>query len=387
MNKKKIVVGVIFAFLLIGIASSGFIPYFGKITGTVTISAPEPEFHVPESEEQCKDEGWRSLSTLGGRLFDNQGDCISYIQTHLCEDLELDIFYDFYGDEKYNSSNKFYDFGGCVSYFSIGMRAGAGEILTFGGSGGGGGGGSSPTIFSLEDDESKNESEYELEYEILSPLNNSVFNQSSVEFSINVSISGEEVEIQNVSLLINEVINETNASRLEGVYSWIVELVDGDYNWSIIVIDSNNKSHQSQTKFFSINTTTEPEEPEPEEEATITINSPLNQTYNISEILLNVSINGEFNLSSLWYTLDYGETNITFESNETPALNLSNGTYFLEVYANNTESEEIFSSVVFSIDTIGADETILGCTDPEATNYNLEATENDESCVYDTGGE
>ncbi|MHC4397986.1 MAG: peptidoglycan-binding domain-containing protein [Planctomycetota bacterium] len=29
---------------------------------------------------------------------------------------------------------------------------------------------------------------------------------------------------------------------------------------------------------------------------------------------------------------------------------------------------------------------IYGCTDPEANNYNPEATQNDESCTYDNGG-
>jgi hypothetical protein len=359
--KGKVMVGVVSVLLgifLIGILSGVLIPHFGKIVGQVIVTpGEEPEKEVPETMDDCKEGGWENLVTLGGRDFINQGDCVSYVQTRMCEDFELLEGY----------PNEFDSFGSCVSHFASGGKSGGN-----GSGGSGGGGGITPPGNPNDEDES----EYNLEAGNFSPANNSFFNQSNIDFFVN--ISAPKVGIQNISLLINGIINQTNNSGAEGVYAWMVELPDGEHNWSILVFDNNNQSYQSNTRIFEINAT------EPEPEPTITINSPLNQTYNTSEIMLNVSVNGVFNLSSLWYTLDDGTTNTTFESSETPLLNLSDGSYSLIVYANNTEGDEISASVVF---TIEIPEIVLGCTDSEATNYNPDATEDDGSCEYDLNTE
>lgn len=103
MNKKTIAIIVIVTILLIGIGtlSAGLINYYGKIIGTVTILPPE-------TEDDCKDESWKNLVTLNGRQFKNQGDCVSYIQTSMCEDFELLKGY----------LENFDSYGSCVSFFA-----------------------------------------------------------------------------------------------------------------------------------------------------------------------------------------------------------------------------------------------------------------------------
>lgn len=108
------------------------------------------------------------------------------------------------------------------------------------------------------------------------------------------------------------------------------------------------------------------------EEFAIIINSPEDKTYTTSEVLLDVSANEE--VDSWWYVLNEGnETSF----NDTLTLNLSDGNYSLVVYANNTASGEVNSSVLFVVDTL-----IYGCTDEDAENYNPDATEDDGECTY-----
>ena len=90
MNKKTAIATIILGIFLIGIASSGVISHFGKIKSTINILPPEIGVDVPAEEEDCRNNGdWENLMTLGVRFFDNEIDCINYVQTNMCEDFKL----------------------------------------------------------------------------------------------------------------------------------------------------------------------------------------------------------------------------------------------------------------------------------------------------------
>ena len=70
MKKTKILVGFVLVIFLMGILPAGFLPHFGTITGTITIlPAEESKINVPVAMDDCKKEGWESLTTLNGRFF------------------------------------------------------------------------------------------------------------------------------------------------------------------------------------------------------------------------------------------------------------------------------------------------------------------------------
>jgi len=77
----------------------------------------------------------------------------------------------------------------------------------------------------------------------------------------------------------------------------------------------------------------------------VTIISPIaNYVYNQSSILFNFSVNGS-NLDSVWFYLDGNRS----AYNESFSLNLSEGSYFLNVSANNTFGDLGYSSVSFIV--------------------------------------
>ena len=107
MSKRIVVAGIMGIFLIV-ILSAAFIPHFGKINSTINILPPEIGVDVPETEDDCQNGGWEDLMTLGVRFFDDESDCINYVQTYMCEDFKLLGGY----PEDFDSSSS------CESYFS-----------------------------------------------------------------------------------------------------------------------------------------------------------------------------------------------------------------------------------------------------------------------------
>ena len=107
MIKRIILLAGIVGISLIVILSAAIIPYFGKIKSTINILPPEIGVDVPATEEDCRNESWENLMTLGVRFFDNESDCINYVQTYMCENFE---FLTGYPDE-------FNDYDSCINYF------------------------------------------------------------------------------------------------------------------------------------------------------------------------------------------------------------------------------------------------------------------------------
>lgn len=88
---------------------------------------------------------------------------------------------------------------------------------------------------------------------LFSPDNDSEILIENATFVFNASdVNG----IANVSLFINEVLNETNSSGVEGNYSFFRTLTDGFYNWSVTATSTLGKITNSTTRFFTLHTKT-----------------------------------------------------------------------------------------------------------------------------------
>jgi hypothetical protein len=107
----------------------------------------------------------------------------------------------------------------------------------------------------------------------------------------------------------------------------------------------------------------------------ITINSPLNQSYNVSSILFNVtSIDDDSEVSSCWFSLNNGVTNYTLTSSGNNNFNYTNssvnqGSTTAIFYCNDSINNINSSSVTFFIDSIIPQINFISST--ENNNSNL----------------
>lgn len=162
-----------------------------------------------------------------------------------------------------------------------------------------------------------------------SPVNDLITNNQTVIFNATVNII--EVEVINVSLLIDGIINETNTSTVIGEYIFQKDLLTGQHNWSIQVVDNESIITSSETR----NLTIEIIPPQ------ILIESPVG-TLDYNFIGGNETLNVTFtdtSLDSCWY--NYNGTNITIEGCLTGVKNsnefiLESNNFNITLYANDT---------------------------------------------------
>ena len=59
-------------------------PYITAQFDNTTINTTTYTYEIPQpqSKDDCKNDGWRSLQDSNGNSFKNQGDCVSYVATH-----------------------------------------------------------------------------------------------------------------------------------------------------------------------------------------------------------------------------------------------------------------------------------------------------------------
>lgn len=80
------------------------------------------------------------------------------------------------------------------------------------------------------------------------------YNTTNQSIQFNSTIS-DDFNIQNVSLYINGVLNETNTSNVQGTYLFNKIINDGSHYWSIIAYDNDSNPTQSANRYFTIDTT------------------------------------------------------------------------------------------------------------------------------------
>ena len=110
---------------VVSFASAMLVGYLSNsVTATVTIlPAEEPEVNVPETIDDCKDDGWMNHTRLDGTAFNNQGQCVSYVATNMCKD-------DGWKNLTKDDGSSFNNQGQCVAYFSGAPDQQGGEVNT-----------------------------------------------------------------------------------------------------------------------------------------------------------------------------------------------------------------------------------------------------------------
>lgn len=137
------------------------------------------------------------------------------------------------------------------------------------------------------------------------------YNVTFVRFNTSVT---DNLKVQNVSLYIDSVLNETNTSNYNGTYIFDRYLSEGTHTWYVLAYDNESNPSQSSTINFKVDLTS----------PVITFTYPLNQTYytpwtNISN--LNVTFNWssyDANIDKCWYSKNSGaNTTLTCNTNLT----------------------------------------------------------------------
>lgn len=162
---------------------------------------------------------------------------------------------------------------------------------------------------------------------------------SSMIFNATVS---DNNEIINVSLYINDTLNQTNVSGLNNtVYTFNAEIPEGNWNWTIKAFDNATQEGDGGTRSFSVDTIA----------PVVNITTPLNTTYQTDfpdNPFLNITVNFtvvETNQDVCWY--NWNGTNVTTAC--ATAFNLTNvgyGQYDITVFANDTSGGLGLSNVV-----------------------------------------
>jgi hypothetical protein len=112
------------------------------------------------------------------------------------------------------------------------------------------------------------------------------------------------------------------------------------HNWSIYCVDNAGNGQMSEVWNFTVDVSA----------PNLTIEAPINITYNSSDVPLNFTVSDNFDLDQCWYILDsdpaqYGCDNSTLES-------LDDGLHNITVYANDSLNNiNSTSSVFFTVDT------------------------------------
>jgi len=163
---------------------------------------------------------------------------------------------------------------------------------------------------------------------LISPADNANLTSSNIDF---VAIVTDEQQVDNVTLYIDGVANETNSSGFNGNYTFSKVISDGSHNWSILAWSNQSLSSQSETRVFTVDSIL----------PQITAESPVG-TLNNNIIGNNETLNATFTdtrLDSCWY--NYNGTNVTIDGCQSGVKNSTNfileeNNFNMTIYANDT---------------------------------------------------
>lgn len=175
---------------------------------------------------------------------------------------------------------------------------------------------------------------------LLTPINNSYNSTLAQNFSANLTdnlgIKNATLNIWNQSGQYNITSKNMSSGVTQTIFTNIVNMVDGIYNWWVNLFDWSGNSYSTNNNTLTIDTIA----------PVISIISPANTSYSSNSILLNV-INSES--GSLWYSLNGGSnTTFTNPTTITAIVGLNNITVCGNDSANNTNCSLVFFSTVSS---------------------------------------
>ncbi|HEB46967.1 MAG TPA: hypothetical protein ENI22_00675 [Candidatus Pacearchaeota archaeon] len=169
------------------------------------------------------------------------------------------------------------------------------------------------------------------------PVDN--YNSSSQTIVFN-GTAYDNINLTNVSLILDSAYNETNISGLNNSnYIFNKVLADGNYNWTFEACDNVSQCTNATTRDFMIDTT------DPLINITTILNTTYTDNYSISSTI-NISLNwtvSDTNLDSCWYYNTTANVSITCGNNVT--ITLPYGGYTFIVYANDSVGHESSSNV------------------------------------------
>ena len=180
---------------------------------------------------------------------------------------------------------------------------------------------------------------------LTSPENDSTATMSSTTFQATVT---DDLYVQNVTLYLDGVANETNSSHVNGSYSFTKSVAEGLHNWSILAYDNQSLSNQSVTWFFNYTA--------PAVDIQTTLNSP-------TEAEVKLTAQNNFN-----FTSTPTNTNVT---NVTLYIWYTNGTLFDTNYTVLSGDEAVNTSFIQTL--------------PHGDfKYNAESCSIDDGCAFAT---
>ncbi len=225
-------------------------------------------------------------------------------------------------------------------------------------------------------------------FELSTPIEAFNSSVSTIEFSGRVYLAAT---VDNVSLIIDGVYNETNSSGLDNVYyNFSKDIADGDYNWTYESCDDTNTCTNLTARNFSIDTTT-PVLYLTEPRGTILLgDAGVNET-----LLWNVT---DSDLDECWYDYDFTnvsvvctlnittfiltpQRNITFWANDSGAHKIGNySTWEYDAFVNSftynassfvTEQETFYVNLTTNGSSLTDGELIYDGTSYAATITNI----------------
>ena len=172
-----------------------------------------------------------------------------------------------------------------------------------------------------------------------SPIDYYNTSNPTIDFSFNVTSNKKDV--QNATLYIDGVLNETNTTGINGTYIIQKILGEGEHNWSVLGFNNESSSESSLTRFLTIDSTP----------PQVTILNPIGTiTYAKKGGTLDLNFTIEdTSLETCWF--NYNGTNITIANcaiNTTFALQ-ETGFNNLTLYANDSLGNENSSFTLWDI--------------------------------------
>ncbi|MEK6919250.1 MAG: LamG-like jellyroll fold domain-containing protein [Nanoarchaeota archaeon] len=170
---------------------------------------------------------------------------------------------------------------------------------------------------------------------------------SNITFGSDGSLGNAYRGLIDEAMIFQRAINETEIknlydSRTQNFSVNFTSLTDGNYSIQAYTQDVVGHINNTEKRIIVLDTTA----------PTITINSPLNQTYGTNKINFNITTNEN---SSCSYSLNGGVTNYSMVKNGITDFNrthsgLSNGAYNFSAYCNDSLINSRIGSVSFSVD-------------------------------------
>jgi len=203
----------------------------------------------------------------------------------------------------------------------------------------------------------------DIEVNLITPVNNTNLTTQSIEF--NVSVTTDNQAIQNVTLFIDGVANETNTTGINGTHIFNKIIADGSHNWSILAFNNNSEFGQSGTRLFNIDSIL----------PSINLQSPTGEIalHSIGNLLfLNWSVE-EINIDECWYEYNSINTTVTCNDNTTTfntIVNRQNITFYVNDTFGNQNSNITFWNYSFLITAEEFDADVFE-TDSEEFKINI----------------